>query len=84
MITGGVYRPDPESPMIWSDLTLAYDTQEDQWLQVEGVLPPGAVFNDPGVVIIGDTIYVLGAEGPDGSHYNYFLIGKIHPAKNIK
>ena len=84
MITGGVYRPDPESPMIWSDLTLVYDTQEDQWFQVEGVLPPGAVFNDPGVVIIGDTIYVLGAEGPGGSHYNYFLIGKIQPAKNIE
>ena len=77
---GGVVRPAPGTgeEMIWSDLALAYDTQEDQWLQVDGVLPPGAVFNDPGVVIIGDTIYVLGAEGPDGSHFNYFLIGQIN------
>ena len=37
------------------------------------------MFNDPGVASIGDTIYVLGAEGPDGSHYNYFLMGRITP-----
>ncbi len=79
--TGGVVRLNPDSPLIWSDLSFAYDTQNDQWLRIDGELPPGAVFNDPGVVIIGDTIYVLGAEGPYGSHYNYFLIGKIHPAK---
>lgn len=78
---GGVVRPQPGSggETIWSDLVLAYDLEEDRWLQVAGALPPGAVFNDPGVVIIGDTIYVLGAEGPHGSHYDYFLIGKIQP-----
>lgn len=76
---GGVVRPQPDSSedLIWSDNVLAYDLHEDTWLQVGGALPPGGVFNDPGVVIIGDTIYVLGAEGPHGSHYNYFLIGEI-------
>jgi hypothetical protein len=75
----GVVRPTPGSneDLIWSDLVLAYDTKEDRWLQVADALPPGAVFNDPGVVVIGDAIYVLGAEGPDGSHYDYFLIGEI-------
>jgi hypothetical protein len=41
------------------------------------------VFNDPGVVVIGDTIYVLGAEGPSGSHWNYFLVGRIEQDRPI-
>jgi N-acetylneuraminic acid mutarotase len=81
LLVGGVVRPlhgQPQS-IVWSDLVWAYDTREDRWLRVEGILPPGAVFNDPGVAIIGGTLYVLGAEGPYGSHYNYFLKGKIQP-----
>ncbi len=79
IITGGDVRNGAHAPqpLIWSDLTWAYDIQEDRWYRMDGVLPPGAVFNDPGVAIIGDTIYVLGAEGPHGSHYNYFLTGRI-------
>ena len=83
---GGVVRTSPRhldelDELVWSDLCLAYDSQDDRWMRVDGALPPGAVFNDAGVVIIGDTIYVLGAEGPYGSHYDYFLIGTISPAK---
>ncbi len=76
---GGVVRPasGKDEDLIWSDLCVAYDMESDRWMQVNGALPPGAVFNDPGVVILGDTIYVLGAEGPHGTHYNYFLIGQI-------
>jgi len=76
---GGVVRgtPGTDEETIWSDLVIAYDLEQDKWLRVESALPPGAVFNDPGVVVIGDTIYVLGAEGPSGSHYDYFLIGTI-------
>ncbi len=75
----GAVRPTPGSgkELIWSDLVLAYDTKKDHWMKVGGVFPPGAVFNDPGVVVIGNTIYVLGAEGPHGTHYNYFLVGRI-------
>lgn len=46
---------------------------------MKGTLPPGAVFNDAAVVSTDDTIYVLGGEGPSGSHYNYFLIGHFKP-----
>ena len=63
----------------WNDLPFVYDTQEDRWLRSTSPLPPGAVFNDPGVCIIGDTIYVAGGEGSGGSHFNHFLIGKIKP-----
>jgi hypothetical protein len=79
LLVGGVTRPErePVTPMVWSDLVWAYDVEDDAWMRVEGKLPPGAVFNDPGVVVLGDTIYVIGAEGPHGSHYNYFLVGKI-------
>ncbi len=52
---------------------------QDRWMRIASPLPPGAVFNDPGVCIIGDTIYVAGGEGPGGSHFNHFLIGKIKP-----
>jgi Kelch motif/Galactose oxidase, central domain len=82
IMAGGVMQSDDKlsTKMIWSDLVWSYDLQKDKWARVKGPLPPGAVFNDPGVSIIGDTIYVLGAEGPAGSHYNYFLIGKIKTA----
>ncbi|MDZ4403246.1 kelch repeat-containing protein [Prosthecobacter sp.] len=63
----------------WNDLPFVYDTQENRWLRSTSPLPPGAMFNDPGVCIIGDTIYVAGGEGSGGSHFNHFLVGKIKP-----
>ncbi len=79
LIAGGVMRAadTDDQTIVWSDLVWAYDTLNDRWLRVDGFLPPGAVFNDPGVAVVGDKIYVLGAEGPFGSHYNYFLVGHI-------
>ncbi len=63
----------------WSDMAFVYDTQTDHWSRMANALPPGGLFNDPGVCIIGDTIYVAGGEGAGGSHFNHFLIGKIKP-----
>ncbi|MBI5775589.1 MAG: hypothetical protein HZA89_17865 [Verrucomicrobia bacterium] len=63
----------------WNDLPFVYDTKADRWLRITSPLPPGALFNDPGVCIIGDTIYVAGGEGSGGSHFNHFLVGKIKP-----
>ena len=63
----------------WNDVPFVYDTRDDRWLRITSPLPPGGVFNDPGVCIIGDTIYVAGGEGAGGSHFNHFLIGKIKP-----
>lgn len=63
----------------WNDVPFVYDTQSDRWMRIDSPLPPGGLFNDPGVCIIGDTIYVIGGEGPGGSHFNLFLIGKIRP-----
>ncbi len=79
LMAGGVQRSTnaSDSSITWSDLVWAYDTHDDCWLRVYGFLPPGAVFNDPGVTVVGNRIYVLGAEGPFGSHYNYFLVGHI-------
>lgn len=84
---GGVLVPDARpvqdytSDLIqhtrWNDVAFAYDTHHDRWYRLDGALPPGGKFNDPGVCIIGNTIYVAGAEGPSGGHYNYFLIGRI-------
>lgn len=64
----------------WNDVPFVYDTKEDRWLRIPNPLPPGALFNDPGVCIIGDRIYVAGGEGSGGSHFNHFLIGKIKPS----
>lgn len=63
----------------WSDVAFVYDTQTDRWSRMANALPPGGLFNDPGVCIIDDTIYVAGGEGAGGSHFNHFLIGKIKP-----
>ncbi|MCA9039827.1 MAG: hypothetical protein KDA65_05705 [Planctomycetaceae bacterium] len=85
ILAGGVMQSRDKvvtNSMVWSDLCWAYDLKADRWLRIDGCLPPGAVFNDPGVVIIDDKIYVLGAEGPFGSHYNYFLVGQIKPTSN--
>ena len=78
IVVGGVAR-SPKDPalQVWNDLPLAYDTRKDRWLKIQSPLPPGAVFNDPGVCIIGEKIYVAGAEGPRGSHFSYFLTGRI-------
>lgn len=61
----------------WNDLAFVYDTRADRWLRFVKPLPVGAVLNDAGVCIIDDTIYVAGGEGPGGSHFDHFLIGKI-------
>ena len=78
ILIGGVV--DLEGKLLWNDVPLAYDAQLDRWLRVDGPLPPGSLFNDAGVCIVGDTIHVVGAEGPFGSHFNYFLVGKIRAA----
>jgi len=82
LMAGGVERSTgaSDSSIIWSDLVWAYDTHDDRWLRVNGLLPPGAVFNDPGVAVVDNHIYVIGAEGPFGNHYNYFLVGHIQQA----
>ena len=63
----------------WSDLAFVYDTTSDRWMRIANPLPSGGVLNDTGVCIIDDTIYVAGGEGPGGSHFNHFLVGKIKP-----
>lgn len=63
----------------WNDVPFVYDTVSDRWLRIGSPLPPGGLFNDPGVCIIGDTIFVAGGEGAGGSHFNHFLVGKIRP-----
>lgn len=61
----------------FNDMAFAYDTVDDRWLRLDGLTPPGGVYNDPGVVIVGDRIFVVGGEGPRGSHFDHFLLGKI-------
>ena len=70
IIVGGVST-------LWNDVAFVYDTRTDRWLRIDGPLPPGALFNDPGICILGNTIYVAGSEGPGGSHFNYFLVGQF-------
>ena len=72
VIIGGVSKR-------WNDLAFVYDTKEDRWLKIDNPLPVGGVLNDAGVCVIGDTIYIAGGEGPGGSHFNHFLVGKIKP-----
>ena len=86
---GGVrFRTDNPQDMIWNSKLFLYDTQDDTWYRMEGDLPktkwssnPAAphltTLHDPGVCIIGDTIYAAGAEGPEATHSDYFLVGKI-------
>lgn len=64
---------------LWNDVPFVYDAKADRWMRIASPLPPGGLFNDAGVAILGDTIYVAGGEGPGGSHFHHFLAGKITP-----
>lgn len=62
----------------WNAQPLVYDTETDRWMRFSrSTTPPGGVYNDPGVAIIGNRIYVAGGEGVAGSHDNTLLIGEI-------
>ena len=80
IIAGGCVGPTAvpySNGNLWNDLAFVYDTDNEVWGKMEGTIPPAAVYNDAGVVIISDTIYVAGGEGPRGSHFNHFAIGHI-------
>ena len=42
---------------------------EDQWMRIEAHCC--AKGNNPGIVVLWETNYVLGADGLDGSHFDY-------------
>jgi N-acetylneuraminic acid mutarotase len=75
LAAGGVAQIDGATVM--NDLLFVYDTKNDSWLKFENPLPPGGLFNDCGLCVIGDAVYIAGAEGPNSTHYNYLLAGKI-------
>ena len=77
IVAGGCFGSSEGN--IWSDLAFAYDTKEDRWLRIENKLPGDAVMSDPSVAIIGETIFVAGAEGPKGTHFDYLRVGHIVP-----
>ena len=82
IVTGGTQHR--ESGIFWSDLALAYDTKEDRWLRIDGAIPGGAVINDVGIALIGDSIFAAGAEGPKGTHFYWLRIGRIRPAAGLR
>ena len=80
VIVGGCVGPTTEpysNANLWNDLAFVYDTATKRWGKLAGTIPPAAVYNDAGVVILGDTIYVVGGEGPRGSHFNHCAIGRL-------
>ena len=79
ILVGGIIEAtaDPQ----WNDLAFAYDTRDDRWYKIENTIPGGAVINDVGLAIVGDTIFAAGAEGPKGTHFDYLRIGHIVPAR---
>ncbi len=80
VLVGGCVGPTTEpysNGNLWNDLAFVYDATTDRWGRLEGTIPPAAVYNDCGVVIIGKTIYVAGGEGPRGSHFNHLAIGRL-------
>jgi len=84
IVVGGIIENEGRPGYTWNAQPLVYDTQDDRWMMLEcSVLPPGGVYNDPGVVVIGDDIYVAGGEALR-AHYNHFLVGRIQPASRIQ
>jgi len=82
IILVGGYGSVPGQPPEMNAQPLVYDIQQDRWMRfAHSALPPAGAFNDPGVAISGNSLYVGGGEGYGGSHYNHWLIGQIeeHP-----
>jgi hypothetical protein len=75
ILTGGTQHR--ESGVLWSDLSLVYDTKQDRWLRIDNPIPGSGVLNDVGIALIGDTIFAAGAEGPKGTHFDLLRIGRI-------
>ena len=70
--------PEAQGGWIWGLPIVVYDTQTRKYFTVAGRVPtPGDIFGDVGVIFIGDTIYVVGGEGPGGTHYNWFRVGRF-------
>lgn len=81
ILVGGTYETSPSSAYRWNAQPLVYDTREDRWMRLtNSALPPGGVYNDPAVAVLGSTIYVAGGEGAGGTHYSTLLVGEIQPA----
>lgn len=81
ILVGGTYEINPSSGYRWNAQPLVYDTQGDRWMRIaNSALPPGGVYNDPAVAVLGNCIYVAGGEGTGGTHYNTLLVGEIQPA----
>lgn len=79
ILIGGVFDTEYFRSHRWNAQPLVYDTVDDKWYRFDAsATPPGGAYNDPGVAIIGDTIYVTGAEAM-GAHYNTLLVGTIEP-----
>jgi len=90
VIVGGVARPPAESAVagrtatsevFWNPHVIVYDTDQDRWMRMDGEIIGGRDYggyvNDNGVVLDGDTLYVIGGEGTDGKHTEYLRYGKI-------
>jgi len=79
ILVGGVSRSGgpKKKGEFWNTNVIAYDTKSKRYFRVEGEIPYGGVLNDCGICFIGDTIYVAGAEGPKGTHFNWLRVGKL-------
>lgn len=83
ILVGGLRNVDAKTGRYeWNTDPIVYDVRDDRWLKVEyAATIPGGVYNDPGVAIVGDRIFVVGGEGT-ASHFNYLLAGEIRPASD--
>ena len=77
ILFGGTYASPQDRVYRWNAQSFVYDTREDKWFRFESsAAPPGGVYNDPGMAIIADKIYIAGGEAIH-AHYNSLMIGEI-------
>ncbi len=77
VLFGGTYASPQDRIYRWNAQSFVYDTRDDKWFRFESsATPPGGVYNDPGMAIIGNKIYIAGGEAIH-AHYNSLTIGEI-------
>ncbi len=79
ILIGGTLDTGTPPAYRWNAQPLVYDTITDTWYRLDAsATPPGGVYNDPGVAVVGSTLFVAGGEAI-AAHYNTLLTGEIVP-----
>lgn len=77
ILFGGTYISPLDRIYRWNAESFVFDTKDNKWFRFEkSTAPPGGVYNDPGMAVVENKIFIAGGEAIH-AHYNSLMIGEI-------